>query len=118
MISLTTIRPQLRRYLRSIAWLARDGLSGNGWRFFLIVVSNFVGVSTAASSMGLVILYVKWAADPYPIVIWGTEIGDAPTLWSLVIVGVTFPPRTDPSSEWYSELDHGGNGLEQEAADH
>ena len=89
MISLTTIRAQLRRYLRSVTWLARDGLSGNGWRFSLIVLSNFVGVSTAATSMGLVILYVKWAGDPYPIAIRGIQITDAPTLWSLVIVGVT-----------------------------
>ena len=88
MISLTTIRPQLRRYLRSIAWLTRDGLSGNGWRFSLIVVSNFVGVSTAFTSMGLVILYLNWAKNPYPISIWGIEIIHAPTLWSLVIVGV------------------------------
>lgn len=89
MISLSTIRPQLRRYLRSIAWLTRDGLSGNGWRFTLIVVSNFVGVSTAATSMGLVILYLNWAKNPYPIAIRGIQMIDAPTPWSLVIVGLT-----------------------------
>ena len=32
--------------------------------------------------------------------------------WTKVL---TFPPRTDPGSEWYSELDHGGHGHEQEA---
>ena len=38
--------------------------------------------------MGLVILYVTWAQDPYPVAIGATAIADEPTLASIVVVSI------------------------------
>ncbi|UCD74898.1 MAG: ABC transporter ATP-binding protein [Phycisphaerales bacterium] len=88
MIDLATLRPQLRRYLRSSAWLARDGFSTDRGRVAGIIIANFIGIMTAASSMGVVLWYLKWAQDPSPITIRGRDVPLSTGAGSLLLVGV------------------------------
>lgn len=87
MFDFAILRPQIRRYVRSSLWLALDGFRHMPWRVVFILAASFVGVSTAASSMGLVVWYIKWAQKPSPVSVFGVEIPLTEGSGSILVIG-------------------------------
>jgi hypothetical protein len=72
--ALQRIRSQLRSYIGSLAWVARDGWRHSRTRVLLILAANGIGLATAATSLGGVMLYAKHAASDKPVRLLGLHL--------------------------------------------
>ena len=61
------VRLQFHRYLSRILWVARDGLGRFRHQVIIILILNFLGVSTAALSLGGIMLYAKHAESGHTV---------------------------------------------------
>src|SRR4051812_31697168 len=61
------VRRQLQGYVGRLRWVAMDGWKMFRGRALLITVVNFIGMTTAASCLGGIVLYAKHAGDNKPL---------------------------------------------------
>jgi hypothetical protein len=76
---------QVRRYIASSLWILRDGLQGAGSRVALVVVSDVLGVTLAAASIAVVLLYARAAEQGEALTVLGRTIAPLSD-WPIPIV--------------------------------
>lgn len=82
---LKIMRARLQRYRQAVVWLVGDGLRANWGRVIGIFFFQLLGVLAATASMGLVLGYIHWAQDPYPIIISDRTILETPDRNALLL---------------------------------
>src|SRR5262245_4419253 len=81
------VRRQFRGYINRLRWVALDGWRHFRLRALWIVVCNFIGVMTAASSLGGIVLYANHAERGKPLHVLGRAIHLEGNLTKIMLYG-------------------------------
>src|SRR5688572_18414698 len=73
-VNLQIILQQLRTYLNRVAWIALDAVGQFRFAVVAVTILDIIGVLSGAAMLGGIVLLVKNAEMPDPLVVWGISI--------------------------------------------
>ncbi|MCI0363941.1 MAG: hypothetical protein L0Y44_14830 [Phycisphaerales bacterium] len=73
-VNLRIILQQLRTYLNRVAWIALDAVRRFRFAIVAVTILDIIGVLSGAAMLGGIVLLVKNAETPDPLVVWGISI--------------------------------------------